>query len=80
VKVRIRETPRLDELDGIRLDSLKPGTVREVSSSIAAWLIAERYAVPEMRHDADNDDERLFGGHEPRGTANDGPRRRSTDR
>jgi len=80
VKVRIRETPRQEELDGVRLDSMKPGAVREVSSSIAAWLIAERYAVPEMRRDAENEEERLYGGQEVRGTATDGPRRRSTDR
>jgi len=51
VKVRIRKTPDEDELDGVRLDDLRPGTVREVSSSIGAWLVTERYAVPEMRSD-----------------------------
>ncbi len=80
VKVRIRETPREDELDGVRLDSMKPGTVREVSPSIAAWLIAERYAVPEMRRELENEDEGLFGGRDTRASAMDGPRRRSSDR
>jgi len=80
VKVRIRETPRQEELDGVRLDSMKPGTVREVSSSIGAWLIAEGYAVPEMRRGAENEEERLYGGQEVRGMATDGPHRRSTDR
>jgi hypothetical protein len=80
VKVRIKETPREDELDGVRLDSMKPGMVREVSASIAAWLIAERYAVPEMRHEEENEEGRLFGGKETRATATDGPRRRSSDR
>jgi hypothetical protein len=49
VKVRIRKTPNEEELDGVRLDDMKPGSVREVSASIGAWLIAERYAEPEMR-------------------------------
>jgi len=51
VKVRISKTPDLPELDGVRLDDMTPGSVREVSSSIGAWLIAERYAEPEMRAD-----------------------------
>jgi hypothetical protein len=36
-------------MDGIRLDHFVPGRVYTVSSSIGAWLIAERYAIPEMR-------------------------------
>ena len=80
VKVRIKETPYEDELDGVRLDTMKPGTVREVSASIGAWLIAERYAVPEMRRPDENEEQRLFSGKETRATATDGPRRRSTDR
>ena len=51
VKVRIRKTPDVEELDGVRLDDMKPGAVREVSPSIGAWLVTERYAEPEMRHD-----------------------------
>jgi hypothetical protein len=80
VKVRIKETPREDELDGVRLNSMKPGTVREVSASIGAWLIAERYAVPEMRRENENAEERLFGGKDIRAAATDGPRRRLSDR
>jgi hypothetical protein len=49
VKVRIRKTPDQEELDGIRLADMRPGAVREVSSSIGAWLVVERYAIPEMR-------------------------------
>jgi hypothetical protein len=52
VKVRISKTPTVDELDGIRLDDMKAGTIREVSPSIGSWLIAQQYAVPEMRHDS----------------------------
>jgi hypothetical protein len=81
VKVRIRKTPDQEELDGVRLADMKPGAVREVSSIIGAWLIAERYAEPEMRSE--------FRAHEEdflmsRDTADDrvtrSPRRRSSDR
>ena len=30
---------------------MRPGSVREVSPSIGAWLIAQGYAEPEMRSD-----------------------------
>ena len=49
VRVRILKTPNLRELDGVRLDNMMPGTVREVSASIGAWLIAEGFAQFEMR-------------------------------
>ena len=57
VKVRIKQTPREPELDGIRLDKYVRGDVREVSSSIGSWLIAEGYAEPEMRHISREDEE-----------------------
>jgi len=57
VKVRIKQTPREQELDGIRLDKYARGDVREVSSSIGSWLIAEGYAEPEMRHISRPEDE-----------------------
>jgi hypothetical protein len=78
VKVRIKRTPREDELDGVRLDGFQPGTVKEVSASVGSWLIAERYAEPEMRRISED------GGfstvQDVRDVANDYPRRRSTDR
>jgi hypothetical protein len=49
VKVRIRRTPREPEVDGVQLSGFRPGTVRDVSPLLGAWLIAERYAEPEMR-------------------------------
>ncbi len=52
VKVRIRCTPREHEVDGVRLDTLQPGAVREMSPVLASWLVAERYADVEMRRDA----------------------------
>jgi hypothetical protein len=52
VKVRIRCTPREHELDGVRLDTLRPGAIREMPHVLASWLVAERYADVEMRHDA----------------------------
>ena len=81
VKVRIRRTPTEEEVDGVRLDDMKPGSVREVSASIGTWLIAARYAEPEMRRDVRPHEEDFLL---PRDTANDrvsrSPRRRSDDR
>ena len=77
MKVRIRKTPREEELDGIRLDSMHPGMVKEVSASVGAWLVAERYAVPEMRWTAEDDGFSTI--KDERNSANDCPRRRSTD-
>jgi hypothetical protein len=78
VKVRIKKRPQEEELDGVRLDSMRPGIVREVSPIIGAWLIAERYAVPEMRRDAKAHEEDFL--REPESTVvNDGPRRRRSD-
>jgi hypothetical protein len=77
VKVRIKKTPREDEVDGIRVNRLEPGTVREVSASIGAWLIAERYAEPEMRRS--NSDEEFTTVKDLRDAASDLPRRRRTD-
>jgi hypothetical protein len=59
VKVRIKETPREPELDGIRLDKYVRGDVREVSPSIGSWLIAEGYAEPEMRQTLRTGDEQF---------------------
>jgi hypothetical protein len=78
VKVRIRKRPQEEELDGVRLDSLRPGIVHEVSPSIGAWLIAERYAVPEMRRDAKTHEEDFLSEPES-AVVNDGPRRRRSD-
>jgi hypothetical protein len=47
--------PDKDELDGVRLDNMEPGTVREVSTSIGAWLIAEGFAELEMRRPVEED-------------------------
>ena len=51
MKVRIRRRPEEPELDGVRLDDMTPGSVRIVSPSIGAWLVVQRYAEPEMRHE-----------------------------
>ena len=59
MKVRIRKTPAEPELDGVRLDNMQPGTVREVSPSIGSWLIAERYAEPEMRNEQTYEEDSL---------------------
>jgi hypothetical protein len=52
VKVRITATPKEAELDGVRLDDLRPGTVHEVTAIFGSWLVAQGYAQPEMRRDA----------------------------
>ena len=77
VKVRIKRTPREDELDGVRLDVLQPGMVREVSASVGAWLITERYAEPEMRRTTEEGE--FSTVKDLRDSSNDYPRRRSTD-
>jgi hypothetical protein len=56
VKVRIRKTPVEREIDGVKLDRLIPGLIRDMSSSLASWLIVEGYAEPEMRRTPGNDE------------------------
>jgi hypothetical protein len=51
LKVRIKNTPREREIDGVKLDSLVAGTVYEASASVGSWLVAEGYAWLEMRQD-----------------------------
>jgi hypothetical protein len=83
VKVRIRETPQEAELDGVRLDNFKPGTVRDVSPILGSWLVAERYAEPEMRQSvrAHEEDFSTVQDFDIRDTADDHPhpRRRADD-
>jgi hypothetical protein len=81
VKVRIRKTPDVEELDGVRLDNMKAGTVREVSPSIGSWLIAERFAETEMRHDIRaHQDDFLVGPDTADDRVSRAPRRRRQDR
>jgi hypothetical protein len=82
VKVRIRRTPLEREVDGVRLDRFRPGTVRDVSPILGAWLVAERYAEPEMRRSVSDDLEDFSGVKDTttRSTADDRPRRRASDR
>jgi hypothetical protein len=79
MKVRITETPREHEVDGVQVDALSRGSVREVSSSIGSWLIAQGYAEPEMRQSAGEENQDLSGYRRIRDTAQDRPHRRSTD-
>ena len=78
MKVRIRRKPREDDLDGVSLDALQPGMVREVSASVGSWLIAEGYAVPEMRRTAEDDG--FSTVKDVPDSVNDYPHRRSSDR
>jgi len=69
------------EIDGVSLDRMIPGSIREVSATMGAWLIAEGYAEAEMRQDARDDLQEFAGVRNPRQTASDGRRRRrSSDR
>ena len=81
VKVRITETPREKELDGITLGRFEPGTVRDVPAAIGAWLIAQGYAAPEMRRTPGEEMDFTNEVKPVRSTAHDRRfHRRSTDR
>jgi hypothetical protein len=81
VKVRINKQPTIEELDGVRLDNMKAGTVLEVSPSIGSWLIAERFANTEMRHDVRaHQDDFLIGPDTGDDRVSRTPRRRREDR
>ena len=49
MRLRIKVTPVERELDGLKLDSFVAGSVRDVSPTVALWLIANGYADVEMR-------------------------------
>jgi hypothetical protein len=75
MKVRISKTPVQREVDGVRLDRLRPGSVREVPSSLATWLIVEGYAEPEMRRVPRDSDMGIVGGSNEFSFAHDRRRR-----
>ena len=79
MKVRITETPREPEVDGVHLDGMARGSVREVSPSIGSWLILQGYAEPEMRQSSHEENQDLSGIKRVRDTAQD-RHRRSTDK
>jgi hypothetical protein len=49
VRVRITERPRERDIEGVKLDALRPGSVCDVSAALGSWLIVQGYADPEMR-------------------------------
>lgn len=49
MKVRITQTPLETELNGVRLDVLRAGMIRDVSPILGSWLIMQGYAQSEMR-------------------------------
>jgi hypothetical protein len=59
VRVRILKVPDRDEIDGVRLDIMMPGSAREVSASVGAWLIAEGFAEFEMRRPQEENPDEL---------------------
>jgi hypothetical protein len=56
VRVRIKERPREHDIEGVSLDTLRPGSVCDVSASIGSWLIVQGYAYPEMRWTPEDDE------------------------
>ena len=78
MRVRIRRAPSEKEVDGVQLDGLTPGLVREVSAIVGSWLIAKGYAVSEMRS---TERDASPGVDRRPHSVNDGvPRRRRDDR
>jgi hypothetical protein len=55
VRVRIKERPREHDIEGVSLDTLRPGSVCDVSATIGSWLIVQGYAYPEMRQTPEDD-------------------------
>jgi hypothetical protein len=56
VRVRITERPRERDIEGVNLDTLRPGSVCDVSATIGSWLILQGYAYPEMRRTPEEGD------------------------
>ena len=52
MKVRIKRRPLETDVDGVSLDSFIVGSVRDVSTSLGSWLVAQGYADLEMRSSA----------------------------
>lgn len=69
LRVRIRRTPIEQEVDGIQLDYLTPGRVCDVSPSLGSWLLAEKYAVLEMRSSAAPDENEFTSRPNVRGAS-----------
>ena len=71
MRLRIVRSPVERELDGLKLDGFLPGLLVDVTPSVALWLIAQEYAVLEMRQPTNDPAD----GRTPLQT--DGDRRRS---
>ena len=59
MRVRIKTRPLEPDVDGVSLDSFTVGTVRDVSTSLGSWLVAQGYADLEMRSAARLQDDPL---------------------
>ena len=79
MKVRITVAPSEREIDGIKLENMVVGVVREVSPTVGSWLIAKGYAVLEMRREEPDINERRgrFGINEFGAIVEDRRRKRS---
>jgi len=76
MKVRISRTPLQREIDGVQLDRLRPGAVREVPPTLGTWLIVEGYAELEMRRTMREYEIDLVSGSDDVAVAHDRRRRR----
>ena len=56
VRVRIIAKPREHDIEGVSLDTLRPGKVCDVSATVGSWLIVQGYAYPEMRRTPEDDE------------------------
>jgi hypothetical protein len=65
VRVRITARPKEREIDGVSLQSLYPGAIRDVSPLLGSWLIAEEYAEPEMRASSNDEGSDYFSAPRP---------------
>jgi hypothetical protein len=46
IRIKVLQTPLLDELDGIDLRHFVPGQIYEVGNRVGALMLAERWAEP----------------------------------
>ena len=52
MRVRIKTRPLEPDIEGVPLDGFTVGCVRDVSTSLGSWLVAQGYADLEMRSSA----------------------------
>jgi hypothetical protein len=76
MRIRIVAKPVEEEIDGLKLSGFRPGMVRNVSSVLGLWMIAQGYAQPEMREEVSREQ----SANERRATSDDRLHRRYSDK